>query len=581
MQPLDWIITLGALVLMIGVSVRSRPTPSENADRFTGGRALPAYLLGGSLAATTLSTDTPSLVTGAFYANGLSGNLFWLATLPGFMATMFFFAKYWRRSGVITELEILPLRYGDTPTINSLRISRALLEGLVINVLILSSVMLGAKLILEGLLGAPRSAAFSFAGFSLAWSDLILIGLVALTVAYTALAGFAAVVRTDLIQMIAAIALSILLLIFGLQSAVNDFGSLEDVFSAIPDRAENFRLFDPDDSSWILLIAVGWWSLPGNGLVVQRLVSARSERDATAMLLWFSVIHFFVRAWPWFIIGALALVYFPDLDHNEEAFTAMAAEFLPTGMVGLTAAALLSAFMSTVDSRLNWGASYVVRDALRLEGASQARKAQLAERMTVAGLALAALILTVSGAFDSIIGIYTYLMVIQAGGAFTAAARWYWWRLTDRAELASFVASLIFGNILYVWLGTDEPARLAMAIAANALGCAALAAGLSVLQPLSSQCASSAAAFHTITRVGGPGWSRFQGGMHDEKTRPGLLETASYWLVTTILLYASLAVIAALAAGDMAVFLTALMTGLVALLTLMARRQRLSACLSG
>jgi len=579
MHWFDWTIAIIALSGIFVVSLNSRKRPVRASDKFTAGRSLPWVFLGGSLAATTLSTDTPLLVTGAFYADGLRGNWFWLATIPGFMATLFFFARFWQRSGVITEIEILSLRYGSSHATRTLRVARALLDGVLINVLILSSVTLGASLLLEGLFGLPDAPVWDALGISLSMADLLLAGLVSITVTYTLIAGFSAVVTTDLIQLVVAIGISLAITFFGLQVAISEFGSVGGFFEAIPNRDEAFQLIDLSDPYILVLLLVGWWILPGNGLIVQRLISARSEWDATATLIWFSFLHFFLRAWPWFIIGALALVYAPSLANGEQAFPAMATQFLPAGGLGLMAVAFWSAYMSTLDSRLNWGASYVVNDCLgeRLTGDTQ--KIQTAERVTVIALALSALLLTWTNIVESIIGVYQYLMILQAGTAFTAMARWYWWRLSIRAEWVSFILSILLGNVLVLMIDLGNAQAFALAVAINAIACGVAAALVSWFWQASLIEQQNARDFHAKTQVPGPGWSKFQTKPAGETKPIRLLEIAAYWLLSTSFIYAIMSVLAGLVAGSLLTVVIWGGMGVVSAGILYARRKSLAACL--
>lgn len=581
MHLLDWIIAVSVLTVIFLVSIRSRSSSSERHDRFTAGRTMPWFLLGGSLAATTLSTDTPLLTTGAFYSDGLRGNWFWLATIPGFMATMFFFAKYWRRSGATTEYEILTLRYGENRLSHTLRFFRAFMDGVVINVLILASVTHAAKLIIEGLLGVSSVPVYSLGPVSLSPSDMLLVGLVATTVAYTSVAGFSAVVRTDMAQVVAAIVSSLVLVGFGLQSGIAKYGSMGGLLDALPERETSFKLIDPEDPYFYVLLCVGWWHFaPGNGLIVQRLVSAKSDFDANATVIWFSILHFIGRAWPWFLIGALAILYAPDLEDPEDAFAQVAVSFLPVGGLGLMAIAFWSAFMSTIDSRLNWGASYVINDCLRLDPNTQSLLSKYAERLAILALASVALLLTLTDIVDSILGVYKYLWILQGGAAFTAMARWYWRRLTIEAEIVSFAASIVIGNLLILVFDVGSSITFALVMATNSVICAVIAVAVSLLFKTVSTSAEIEA-FRSKVEIAGPGWPMGSRLGICRQAQPAIGRVAIFWVLSTAAMYAVLSLISALLAGEISGALLSLGVIAVSAAALFLDRKTVSRCLRG
>ena len=550
MTLLDWTLAVFLLVLLSAAAFGvPRPGSRDPAQRFAAGRTMPWYLLGGSLAATSLSTDTPLLVSGALYAGGLSANWFWLASAPGVLATPFFFARYWRRSGVLTEVEILLLRYGERPPTQAFRLAKAVTEGVLINILVLASVMFAAALLIERFMGLSSAPLIQAGPVGVSPVDMATFGLIAITAGYTLTSGFRAVIRTDIMQFTAAILASILLAVFAMQAAGDDFGSLSKALAAVPGRADLFNLFPAADASVLLLIAFGWWHIaPGNGLFVQRLVSARSESDATLTVFCFTALHFIIRAWPWFIIGALALIYFPGLTKPEAAYALMADRLMPTGGKGLMAAALWAGFMSTIDSRLNWGASYVVNDCCQIFGYRPGpRGERRIETTTVLLLAVGAFWIASSGAVTSILGIYQYVMILQAGTAFAAIARWYWWRLSIWGEISALVSGIVAGNVIVFMIDLSNATEFGLGILANMVVGGTVAASVSWLNTRTGP-DTACRNFYRRTQVAGPGWNRLRD--TDENPPSGLGQTVLYWLLSVGLVYASIAVVAALLSGD-------------------------------
>ena len=527
---------------------------------------MPWLILGGSLAATSLSTDTPLLISGAFYDNGLAGNWFWLVAAPGTLATLFFFARFWRRSGVLTEPEIVSLRYGDGAATKSFRVATAVFDAGLINALILSSVTYATHILIHKFLGFSSEPTIGIAGLAISEASLITIGVMLVTVSYTFAAGFRAVVRTDLAQLVAAIVASSFVAFFALKDGVDTHGGYAGFIDAIPDADALFDLFHTNDPYIWLLLVFGWWRrAPGTGLFVQRLVSARSETDATLTTLFFAFAHYVVRIWPWFVIGAVALLYFPALDDSEHAYALVAERFLPVGGVGLMAIALWSAFMSTVDSHLNWGASCFVNDVYGTFGKDRdGRHARRIEAVAIIGLALSALVIALTGLMTSMIGVYKYIIIIQAGAAFAGIARWYWWRMTIWAEIAALGSSVIVGNALLLGFDTSTNAGFAQVIAINSIACTVLTIVIAIATSRKGP-SEACIAFGRKVGVGGPGWRSAPHASGAPQKSSIFVQAIALWLLSVILIYASISFIAMLVTLNMSL---AALVGLLIIATL-------------
>jgi solute:Na+ symporter, SSS family len=548
MGALDWAI-IAAFVPVVVFLAYKKPTPADRAvDRFVGGRKMSWILLGGSLAATSLSTDTPILIAGAFYGDGLAGNWFWLASVPGTMATLFFFARYWRRSGVLTKVEIFAARYGSGESTRWLRAATAVFDGGLVNILVLAAVTYGCNLVIENIFGISNEPLFELGPLKFSYASLLTAAMTCLTAVYTLTGGFKGVVRTDLLQLCVAVLASAFLAAIAIRSGMATFGSYEGLVRALPEPAKAFDLFNTDDVSIALLLMFGWWqSATGSGIFVQRLVSAKSESEATLTAFAFAIIHYVIRVWPWYAIGAIALIYFPTLSENELAFPMVAEKFLPQGGLGLMVIGLISAFMSTVDSRLNWGASYMVNDVVGpFSKKFDYRDSRRTEIAAIAVTTICVLMITFCDVMTSILSIYKYLMLLQAGYAFAAIARWYWWRMTIWAEFAAFASSLVLGNLLAILIDLDSGNGFAIAMALNSVICGALTLITAVWTSRSGP-SVPCREFSQRVSVGGPGWFKDGAPLLLSSARTPFGKTVLHWLASVIMIYAAIVLIGALA----------------------------------
>jgi len=543
----DWLVIALFLPVIIYPAFlsKSRHERRSASEQFVAGRSMGWLVLGGSLAATALSPDTPILVSGAFYNGGLAENWFWLAGIPGALATLFFFARYWRRTGVLTKLEIITFRYGDTQTTRSFRAGMALLDAGLINILVLASVTYATHIAITQFFNLPEADLFELGAVGISYADAVTIGMFAVTVFYTYLSGFRAVVRTDTVQLAVAILASIVVAGFALSAGINEFGSYANLVAQLPPDHPGFELFRFEDASIFLILLFRWWQIaPGDGLFVQRLVSARSEQDAVLTALSYTVIHYALRAWPWFAIGAVALIYAPYLQDGEHAFAAIAKRFLPAGGLGLLIVALWAAFMSTVDSRLNWGASYFVNDIYGAFGGDrQGARARIVEGLCIAAISAAALTLALSSAFSSIIGVYKYLILIQAGSALVAIARWYWWRSTISAEFAALCSSFLVGNALFVIIDVSDNAGFAAAIAINSVLSGLITVAVSYLTSRRGP-DDAAIRFQQEVQIGGPGWRAAGLPSLATSANAPLFRQVLFWLAANVMIYAFIVMIA-------------------------------------
>lgn len=451
------IIIFLAISLLIGLWA-SRKSGGSYTEFFLSGRSMPWWLLGVSMVATTFSADTPNLVTDFVRNDGVSGNWRWWAFLLTGMLTVFVYARLWRRSGVKTDLEFYELRYSGKAAA-FLRGFRAVYLGVLANCLIMATVILAAMKI---------GGVF---GFSRVESALVACGI---TVIYSSLGGLRGVILTDFLQFIVAMIGSI----WAAYAVVNhpQIGGLDGLLSHSNVQSHLSILPDlTDPSVWVPLllipIAVQWWSVwypgaepGGGGYIAQRMLSAKDERNAIGATLFFNIAHYALRPWPWILIALGSLVIFPDLASLQEAFPQMEGKvvrddlaypamlrLLPAGLVGLVLASLASAFMSTISTHLNWGASYVVNDFYKrfLDPKISEKGEVLVGRITT--FILMGFAIIVAFYLENAMQGFDILLKIGAGTGLIFLLRWFWWRINPYSELTAMVVS--FAVALYFEFG--------------------------------------------------------------------------------------------------------------------------------
>lgn len=461
LQGLDWGIIAAYFIvsLLIGLLV-ARQSGSSVAEFFLSGRNMPWWLLGVSMVATTFSADTPNLVTDIVRNNGVGGNWVWWAFLLTGMMTVFVYAKLWRRTGILTDLEFYEMRYGGGPA-SFLRGFRAIYLGLFFNVMIMATVCLAAIKIGNVLLGLDP------------WQTLLISSVI--TVAYTMVGGFKGVLFTDFFQFVLAMAGMIAAAIFIVNRP--DIGGLSNLLAQ--PRVQSAMSIFPDwsqPSSWVPIflipIAVQWWSSwypgaepGGGGYIAQRMLAAKNERHAMGATLLFNVTHYALRPWPWIIIALCSMIVFPttadiakafphvdpSIVKDDLAFPAMIS-FLPSGLLGLVVAALIAAFMSTIATHLNWGSSYIVNDFYGRFINQKAEDKQLVKiaRWTTLGLMIVASL--VATQLTSALQAFNILLQIGAGTGLVFILRWFWYRINAWSEISGMVISFcvaIYFELIY------------------------------------------------------------------------------------------------------------------------------------
>lgn len=453
---IDWAIVVGYILFALGLGIYFSKRAGKNINEFfVSGRNLPWWLAGTSMVATTFAADTPLAVTKLVVEDGIAGNWFWWnAVLSGMLAT-FLFSRLWRRSEIITDVEFTELRYSG-PSASFLRGFRALYIGLPINCITMGWVILAMQKIVVLTFELPDDTNTKI---------LVVMGCLLIAGIYCVLSGFWGVVITDLVQfgmaMVGSIALAII--------AVNKIGGIGVLKEKLVDvyGAEHGILnFTPDFSAGEMAIitfgvylGIQWWAsndVDGTGFVKQRMFSAQNERHSLLATLWFNIAHYTVRPWPWILVALVAMVVYPDLHDPELGYPMLMLDYLPVGLLGLMLTAFLAAFMSTIDTHLNWGASYLVNDFYKrfFKPEATPKHYVAASRISVI---LIMLVAGVTSLFmTSITEAWKFLIALNAGIGLVQILRWYWWRINAWSEISAMVASLIVSIIVFVHPATKD-----------------------------------------------------------------------------------------------------------------------------
>ncbi|NIP59984.1 MAG: sodium:proline symporter, partial [Gemmatimonadetes bacterium] len=436
----------------VGVALAGRASTSIS-EYFVSGRALPWWLAGTSMVATTFAADTPLAVTELVVRHGVAGNWLWWNMVMSGILTVFFYARLWRRAGVLTDVEFTELRYGGAPAA-ILRGFRAAYLAIPINLIIMGWVNLAMTEIVAVALDVPRIPALLLCFF--------------LAAGYSVLSGLWGVVVTDFFQFGLAVAGAIVLAVFAV-SAVGGIGPLEaGVAEHFGSPQTALGLLPREGATWMpaltfgVYLGVNWWASwypgaepGGGGYVAQRIFSARSERDGILATLWFNIAHYAVRPWPWILVALCVPLLYPEMANPRRGYVQAVVDLLPAGLTGLVLAGFAAAYMSTISTQLNWGASYLVNDLYKrfLRPEASERRLVLVSRLSTGLLMVASLVVTYF--LSSIEGAWRFLLAIGAGTGLVLILRWYWWRINAWSEIAAMVASLVVSVALWFGAGLD------------------------------------------------------------------------------------------------------------------------------
>jgi len=545
---LDWIIIAAyfAFNLLIGIYY-SRRARGSTSEFFLSGRDVPWWLAGTSMVATTFAADTPLVVTGLVAANGIAGNWLWWNFVMSGMLTVFLYARLWRRAGVMTDVQFAELRYSGKAAA-FLRGFRALYLGLPINCIIMGWVNLAMVKILEVTLGLDKRGAL-----------IVLAGILLFTAFYTTISGLWGVLVTDLFQFVLKMSMVIVLAILAVR-AVGGIDALKSKIGALDaasGQAGSRLAFFPEDSAWMpaitlfVYLGVNWWATwypgaepGGGGYVAQRIFSAKDERHGLLATLWFNVAHYALRPWPWILTALASIVLYPELVDKETGyiFTLMDPNVFPVWLRGFMLAAFAAAYMSTIGTQLNWGASYIINDFYRrfvVRDGSERHYVIISQVATVL-LMIISMIVTMN--LDSIRYAWKLLLVTGAGTGSVLLLRWFWWRINAWSEVAAMSAAAIvslFLQIVVKW-DTDKPEEFAYLMLVTVGVTTLIWFVVTMLTPAEPK--QTLVDFYRRVRPAGPGWKQIaaEAGVEQSRGYDSLGFQFVNWLLGCALIYTSL-----------------------------------------
>jgi solute:Na+ symporter, SSS family len=536
LTALDWAIIAAYFLVSLAIGLfYSRRASKSVGEYFLSGRDLPWWLAGTSMVATTFAADTPLAVAGFVARDGIAGNWIWWNAALGSMLTVFFFARLWRRAGIMTDVEFAELRYAGRPAA-ILRGFRALYLGLPINCIIIGWVNLAMAKILAVTMGWDRLTA--------------VLASLAVTGFYSALSGLWGVVVTDFFQFIFAMSGTTALAWFALKAP--GVGGISGLLEKLPASTFEFvpRVGAAPDvpggtlalplASFFAFIGVQWWASwypgqepGGGGYIAQRMMSARDERHSFFATLWFTIAHYCLRPWPWIVVGLASLVLFPGLADKEAGYVMVMRDFLPAGWRGMLLGAFFAAYMSTISTQLNWGTSYIVNDFyrrfVRQDGTEQ--HYVWVSRIATIGTMLIAAVVTFY--LESIRQAWEFVLESGAGIGLVLILRWYWWRVNAWSEIAAMVAPALGFLYLKTFTSIAFPYTLLYLVAWTTV-CWLMVTFVTPPEP-----ESHLVAFYRRVRPGGPGWgpiARKAGGPAAEAIGGLVID----WVAGWILIYAVL-----------------------------------------
>ncbi|MBN2241808.1 MAG: Na+:solute symporter [Acidobacteria bacterium] len=467
LATVDWLVIIAYFALSAGIGLyfRKRATASTE-DYFVGGRKVTWWLAGTSMVATTFAADTPLAVTGMVADHGIAGNWLWWNMLMSGMLTVFFYARLWRRAGVLTDVEFAEIRYSGRPAA-FLRGFRALYLGLPINCIVIGWVNLAMVKILMTVFGITKIQAL-----------LLVLVLMLVTAAVSTLSGLWGVLVMDLFQFALIMAMMVVLAVFavdavgGMDSLILKLRSLDEAKAASGSGGGSILSFVPEiGSAWmpvltfVVYLAVNWWATwypgaepGGGGYIAQRMLSAKDERHSLLATLWFNIAHYAVRPWPWILVALCSIILYPTLADKESGFVMVVMDpgVFPTALRGLILAAFAAAYMSTITTQLNWGASYLVNDLYRRFLARNRAERHYVKASQVSTIVIMLVSCLVTYYQDSIAGAWKFLIAVSAGTGSVFLLRWFWWRINAWSEVSAMVASFVVSMLLQVCLKMDS-----------------------------------------------------------------------------------------------------------------------------
>ena len=550
MEIIDYLIVIAYFIFSIAIAlIYSKRAGKSTNDFFLSGRNLPWYLAGISMVATTFAADTPLAVTELVANNGISGNWLWWNFAFGGMLTVFFFARLWRRAGIMTEAEFAEIRYSGKPA-RFLRGFRALYLGLFMNVIIIGWVNKAMSSILQGMFAIDESVVMFY-----------VFGCMMLVAVYSAISGLWGVVITDAFQffiaMVGCIILSIIVInlpqiggIAGLKQKLPEY--VFDFFPTISDIPSAAGTLAMSFFSFLAYIGIIWWaswypgSEPGGGgYIAQRMMSAKDEKHSLFATLFFQIAHYAIRPWPWILVGLASLVLYPELSDSQKGmgFIFAMRDFLPAGLKGLLVAAFFAAYMSTISTQLNWGSSYIINDFYKrfINKEKDESHYVLSSRIATIILMLVSLVVTLF--INKISGAWAFIIECGAGVGLVLILRWFWWRINAWSEISAMITPFIIFPILKS-VGILFPYSLFIIVPGTTLVWLVVTF---LTKPTDNKVLFS---FYKKIHPGGIMWKKISSQLPEVESDSGFLKMFINWLIGVILVYSILFGTGKLILGD-------------------------------
>ncbi|MFN2637329.1 MAG: sodium:solute symporter family protein [Gemmatimonadaceae bacterium] len=575
LTAIDWAIVVAYFLLSTGIGFAFTKRGGESLNEyFLSGRNVAWWLAGASMVATTFAADTPLVVTGLVSAHGVAGNWLWWNMLMSGMLTVFFFARLWRRANVMTDVEFAEIRYSGQPAA-VLRGFRALYLALPINLIILGWVTRAMIKILTISLGLHD---VNVLGMNVS-GEVVAVGICfVITVAYSAGAGMWAVLWTDLVQFVIKMTAVIILAVYAVRAVggmdalksglTAHFGSADAALSVLPVKLTPTGV---EAYAWMPLLAlavflsVQWWAAwypgaepGGGGYIAQRIFSSKTERDGVLATLFFNVAHYAIRPWPWIITGLCTVLLYPNgigpAHDHEAAYVQAFVDLLPTPWRGFMMAGFAAAYMSTVGTQLNWGASYLVNDFYKrfLRRDETEKHYVMVSRLATVFLFLASALVTHN--LQTIEGAWKFLLALGSGTGLVLILRWYWWRINAWSEISAMVTSFVVSIAAIGMMRGRFPAGDLRGDAWVMLVTVAVSTvvWLSVTYATKPEPEAVLESFYRRVRPGGPGWRRIseRAGFGREGIPGGALAWTN-WIAGIVAVYSSLFGIGKLVLGNM------------------------------
>ncbi|MBI1808965.1 MAG: Na+:solute symporter [Gemmatimonadetes bacterium] len=556
----DWAIVASYFLLSAGIGLYFTKRGGESLDEyFLSGRQVPWWLAGAAMVATTFAADTPLVVTGLVASKGVAGNWLWWNFVMSGMLTVFFFARLWRRARVMTDVELAEVRYSGRPAA-FLRGFRALYLAIPINLIILGWVTRAMIKILTISLGLRD---VHVAGFTVS-GEVVAVGICfVITLAYSVAAGMWAVLWTDLVQFVIKMSAVIILAVYAVRAVggidvmkvklAEHFGSQKAALSVLPLSwdAAGFHAY-----AWMpvmtlaVYLSVQWWAAwypgaepGGGGYVAQRIFSAKTERDGVLATLFFQIAHYALRPWPWIVTGLATVILYPTLQDKESGYVKAFVDLLPTPWRGFMLAGFAAAYMSTVGTHLNWGASYLVNDFYKrfVKRDGSEKHYVGVSRLTTVLLFLASVVVT--SQLSSVEKAWELLLALGAGTGLVLILRWYWWRINAWSEISAMVTSFMVSVAGFAFIkpqfAKDDPNATATIMLVT-VACSTVV-WLAVTFLTKPEPEATLDAFYRRVRPGGPGWAAVSGRLgFGREAIPGGALAWTNWIAGIVAVYSTL-----------------------------------------